>query len=46
MGVRPVTIPIDDEGLVPEGLDELLKGWCDIEKGMRRPKVLYTIPIG
>ncbi|CDZ98639.1 Aromatic amino acid aminotransferase and related proteins [Phaffia rhodozyma] len=46
MGVRPVTTPIDDYGLVPEALEALLKGWCDEERKMRRPRVLYTVPIG
>lgn len=37
-------IEMDDEGLVPEHLDEVLDNW-DCNRG-RKPHVLYTIPTG
>ncbi|GAA6038133.1 hypothetical protein JCM8097_007563 [Rhodosporidiobolus ruineniae] len=45
-GIKPVPLPMDGEGMTPEGLDELLGGWNAEERGgMRRPRVLYTIPV-
>jgi aromatic amino acid aminotransferase I len=47
MGVRPVPVTIDDLGLVPEALEETLANWDpSARNGMKRPTVLYTIPIG
>jgi aromatic amino acid aminotransferase I len=47
MGVGVVGVAMDGEGLLPEAMDALLRGW-DPEKrgGRRRPHVLYTVPSG
>lgn len=44
MGLRPVPIAIDHQGLVPEALDRVLDEW-DAKRG-RKPHVLYTVPVG
>lgn len=44
MGVRPVPVPIDADGLIPEGLDKLLGEWNEEKRGCKRPRVLYTVP--
>ncbi|KAL7409247.1 pyridoxal phosphate-dependent transferase [Mrakia frigida] len=46
MGVRPVPVAMDDFGMIPEALEELLAGWDDVKEGRRRPRVMYTITIG
>lgn len=38
--------PIDEQGLVPEAMDELLSNWDESVRGARKPHVLYTIPCG
>jgi aromatic amino acid aminotransferase I len=37
---------IDEQGLVPEAMDELLSNWDESIRGARKPHVLYTIPCG
>lgn len=44
MGVRPVPVPIDADGLIPEGLDKVLAEWDEEKRGCKRPRVLYTVP--
>ncbi|GAA5841313.1 hypothetical protein JCM11251_001622 [Rhodosporidiobolus azoricus] len=45
-GIRPVALPMDGEGMTPEGMDEILGNWNEEERGgMKRPRVLYTIPV-
>jgi hypothetical protein len=47
MGVRPVPVAIDGQGLIPEALEEMLENWDEKARGgMRRPRVYYTVPIG
>jgi DNA-binding transcriptional MocR family regulator len=36
-------IDVDDQGLVPEHLEQIMSTWKD---QATRPKVLYTVPIG
>ncbi|KAG8701459.1 hypothetical protein FRC09_005355 [Ceratobasidium sp. 395] len=46
-GVRPFPVPIDDVGMLPDKLEEILRDWKEEEhEGKRRPHVMYTIPIG
>ena len=40
-GADVVGVPIDDDGIIPEALDELI---ADLTAEGRRPKYLYTIP--
>lgn len=44
MGVRPIPVPIDADGLIPEGLDKVLGEWDEEKRGCKRPRVLYTVP--
>lgn len=44
MGVRPIPVPIDADGLMPEGLDKILAEWDEEKRGCKRPRVLYTVP--
>lgn len=43
-GIKPQSIEMDEDGLVPEDLDAKLRCW-DTSRG-RKPFVLYTIPSG
>jgi aromatic amino acid aminotransferase I len=46
LGVKTFGIPIDNEGLIPEAMDDLLSNWDASARGARRPHVLYTVPSG
>lgn len=46
LGVKAVGLAIDNEGLVPEAMDELLSNWDEAARGARKPHVLYTVPSG
>lgn len=51
-GAVTVGIPMDDEGILvagPGGLQDVLRNWPRSKlgrTGMRKPRVLYTIPTG
>ncbi|SCV73613.1 BQ2448_6043 [Microbotryum intermedium] len=45
-GFRPIPLPMDGGGFTPEGLEDLLSNWDVFARGgMRRPRVLYTVPV-
>lgn len=47
LGIKIAGAPMDDEGLLPEAMDELLSSWDPAQHGgARRPHVLYTVPSG
>lgn len=47
LGCRLVGVPMDDQGIVAEALDELLDGWDPAARaGARKPFLLYTVPSG
>ena len=46
MGVKVLGIKMDDEGLIPWHLDELLSNWDSEARGARKPFLLYTVPTG
>ncbi|KAL8376162.1 hypothetical protein RB595_007324 [Gaeumannomyces hyphopodioides] len=47
LGVGVFGVPIDAEGLLPDAMDEMLRGWDPARRGGRRkPHVLYTVPSG
>jgi aromatic amino acid aminotransferase I len=46
LGLKAVGIPIDEQGLIPEAMDEILSNWDENARGARKPFVLYTIPTG
>jgi aromatic amino acid aminotransferase I len=45
-GIKPVGVQMDDEGLLPDSMDEILSSWDEKARGCRKPHVLYTIPSG
>ncbi|KAF2869451.1 pyridoxal phosphate-dependent transferase [Massariosphaeria phaeospora] len=46
LGVRMASVPIDDEGLLPDELDRILCTWDANVRGGRKPHLLYTVPTG
>jgi aromatic amino acid aminotransferase I len=47
LGIKAFGCKIDDQGLIPEAMDELLSGWDEKARGgSRKPHVLYTVPSG
>jgi aromatic amino acid aminotransferase I len=46
MGVKFLGIKMDDQGMIPEVLDEILSNWDFNVQGARKPFVLYTVPSG
>lgn len=42
-GVTCFPVPLDDHGIIPEKLDDILNNWTE---GAPKPKLLYTIPTG
>ena len=47
MGIRAFGVKMDEEGLIPESMDEMLTNWdVDARGGARKPHVLYTVPSG
>ncbi|CED85216.1 Aromatic amino acid aminotransferase and related proteins [Phaffia rhodozyma] len=44
-GLNPVVIPLDDEGMIPSILDEVLSTWDESKRG-RKPKVLTAVVTG
>ncbi|KAJ5083984.1 hypothetical protein NUU61_008563 [Penicillium alfredii] len=46
LGIKALAVPMDDQGLIPEAMDDLLSNWDTEARGARKPFVLYTIPTG
>ncbi|KAI5463038.1 pyridoxal phosphate-dependent transferase [Mariannaea sp. PMI_226] len=46
LGVKAFGVAIDEQGLIPEAMDELLTNWDAGARGARKPHVLYTVPSG
>ncbi|ROV97538.1 hypothetical protein VSDG_04636 [Cytospora chrysosperma] len=47
LGIKIVGVEIDDEGLLPASMDDILSNWDPKERnGARKPHVLYTVPSG
>ncbi|KAI9720010.1 MAG: hypothetical protein M1812_003136 [Candelaria pacifica] len=46
MGVNIVGIAMDDEGLLPESMDEILSKWDTHARRGSKPSILYTVPTG
>lgn len=46
MGVKVAGVAMDEQGLLPSALDELLTHWDEKKRGAARPKILYTVPSG
>ncbi|KAI5786391.1 aromatic amino acid aminotransferase-like protein [Peziza echinospora] len=46
MGAKIVGVKLDEEGLIPESMDEILSNWDEQARGARKPFLLYTVPSG
>lgn len=47
LGIKLVGAAIDEQGLLPESMDEILGRWDPAQRdGARKPTVLYTVPSG
>jgi len=46
LGLKFLGIKMDDEGLIPEDMDELLSNWDAKVRGARKPFLLYIVPSG
>ncbi|KLJ11718.1 aromatic amino acid aminotransferase I [Blastomyces silverae] len=46
LGIRAAAAKMDDQGLLPESLDELMTNWDEAARGARKPHLLYIIPSG
>lgn len=44
MGARMVGVKLDEQGLIPEHMDEILSNWNVETRGARKPFLLYTVP--
>lgn len=45
-GVRLAPIKMDEQGLIPASMDEVLSNWDVSVRGARKPFLLYTVPSG
>lgn len=47
LGIKVVGVAMDEQGLLPEAMDDILSKWDPKEhNGVRKPHVLYTVPSG
>jgi aromatic amino acid aminotransferase I len=47
MGIKVAGVKMDEQGMLPDDLDHMLKTWDPSERGgARKPFVLYTVPTG
>lgn len=47
LGMRCQGIPVDDEGILPDKMDEILTDWDSAaHNGAPKPYILYTVPSG
>ena len=46
LGIKFLGVEVDDQGLLPESLDEILSNWDSKARGGKKPSVLYTVPSG
>jgi aromatic amino acid aminotransferase I len=47
LGIKVFGVKMDDQGLLPESMDEMLTNWDSRARGgARKPHVLYTVPSG
>jgi len=45
-GIKAVAVPLDGQGMRSDALRTLLSEWDESLRGMPRPHVLYTVPVG
>jgi aromatic amino acid aminotransferase I len=46
LGAKVFGIKMDEQGLIPESMDEILSNWDATSRGARKPHLLYTVPSG
>lgn len=46
MGGRLLSIPIDEQGLLPDAIDEILSSWDPVARRAPKPFIVYTVPSG
>lgn len=47
LGIKVFGVKMDEQGLLPESMDEMLSSWDPAARGgARKPTVLYTVPSG
>ena len=46
VGVKMIGVEMDDQGLLPTSMDEILSTWDVQARKSPRPKILYTVPSG
>ncbi|KAI2628982.1 aromatic amino acid aminotransferase-like protein [Xylaria nigripes] len=46
LGIKAFGVPLDEQGLLPQSLDEILSNWDESVRGARKPTLLYTVPSG
>lgn len=46
LGIRIAGVKMDEQGLLPEDMDELLTNWDEKARGAAKPHLLYTVPSG
>ncbi|KAI9662374.1 MAG: Aromatic/aminoadipate aminotransferase 1 [Bathelium mastoideum] len=46
IGVKVFGVPMDEQGLLATGLDEVLSSWDEAARGAKKPFLLYTVPTG
>ena len=44
MGVGMCPVKLDEQGLIPEKLDEVLSNWDEGSRGARKPFLVYFVP--
>ncbi|KAI8632580.1 PLP-dependent transferase [Xylariaceae sp. FL1651] len=46
LGIKVFGVRIDEQGLLPASLEEILSNWDESIRGAKKPTVLYTVPSG
>lgn len=46
LGVKAASVKMDEQGILPSDLDDVLTNWDEKARGSRKPWVLYLIPSG
>lgn len=46
LGAKVFGVRMDEQGLLPESMDEMLSNWDAGARGARKPHLLYTVPSG
>jgi aromatic amino acid aminotransferase I len=46
LGIKFLGVKMDDQGLIPEDMDDILSNWDAKARNARKPFLLYTVPSG